>query len=412
MLLRQRDRIMATLRMYIDYAVQPDNIHNVDEAEECLEVLNQSWGEFTQIEDQLSLAPQQPTFRANFENGLFRAKTSAKAKLRAFNHNPNSTMNNTHASVPFEQYLHNSAADIRLPRISITPFGGNYNEWPSFCDIFETSIHNNQSLSKIHKFQYLKGYLTGDASALIRHIPVSNDNYDAAWQKLKDRYDNKKHIINTLIKLFVDQPSSSVATYNHLRQISDTTDEILRGLEPMGDHARSRDPWLIYLLLEKLDGDTRQQWAQKAENIESPSIDEFVKFLASRCNILESCEAVSKKPQPNRGSNILRTLHSTNTSICSYCSSSEHVTNHCATFNTLNVTDRRAFVTNNNLCYNCLRKGHRSNKCSSKNTCRICHKAHHTLLHLQPASSPLPSSSSSPSEHVEELIEQNQSNDS
>lgn len=102
MLLRQRDRIMATLRMYIDYAIQPENIPNVDEAEECSEVLNQSWGEFTQIEDQLSLAPQQPTFRANFENGLSRAKTLTKAKLRAFNHNPNSTMNNTHASVPFE----------------------------------------------------------------------------------------------------------------------------------------------------------------------------------------------------------------------------------------------------------------------------------------------------------------------
>ena len=43
-----------------------------------------------------------------------------------------------------------------LPSINLPTFSGNYQEWLSFHDLFSCMIHENESLSDIQKFHYLK----------------------------------------------------------------------------------------------------------------------------------------------------------------------------------------------------------------------------------------------------------------
>ncbi|KAF8784986.1 hypothetical protein HNY73_010588 [Argiope bruennichi] len=84
-----------------------------------------------------------------------------------------------------------------------------------------------------------------------------------------DRYDKKKKIIHALIKTFMEQKGISQANSMNLRSIVDTSDEVLRGLgESLGEEASSRDPWLIHLLLQKLDPETRRLWSVKISEIE------------------------------------------------------------------------------------------------------------------------------------------------
>lgn len=52
---------------------------------------------------------------------------------------------------------------IKLPKIVIPIFSGNYSEWVTFKDLFESLVHNNKSINDVEKLHYLKGYLTGEA---------------------------------------------------------------------------------------------------------------------------------------------------------------------------------------------------------------------------------------------------------
>ena len=53
--------------------------------------------------------------------------------------------------------------NMELPKLNIKTFTGKPTEWPTFIDSFETAVDSNRALSNIQKFQYLKGYLSGQA---------------------------------------------------------------------------------------------------------------------------------------------------------------------------------------------------------------------------------------------------------
>ncbi|GFS79238.1 uncharacterized protein NPIL_543501 [Nephila pilipes] len=152
---------------------------------------------------------------------------------------------------------------------------------------FVSTVHFQTSLSNSQKFQYLKDLLSDEPASLIKHIPLSNDSYQEARGKLMDRYDKKKKIIHALIKTFLNQKSISQANLANLRNIVDTSDEVLRGLKALGKKATSKDLWLIQLLLQKLDPETRRLWSVKTSDTEFPTWEEFLEFLNTRCSSLK-----------------------------------------------------------------------------------------------------------------------------
>lgn len=46
--------------------------------------------------------------------------------------------------------------ELKLPVIKLPTFGGRYEDWRSFHDIFVSLIHNNSSLSEIEKLHFFK----------------------------------------------------------------------------------------------------------------------------------------------------------------------------------------------------------------------------------------------------------------
>ncbi|CAH2088456.1 unnamed protein product [Euphydryas editha] len=81
---------------------------------------------------------------------------------------------------------------VKLPRIQLPIFSGNYEEWQTFYDMFLSLIHNNISLSAVQKLLYLKSTLTGEPATLLRNLSIEEANYEEAWEKLKRRYNNKR----------------------------------------------------------------------------------------------------------------------------------------------------------------------------------------------------------------------------
>lgn len=82
---------------------------------------------------------------------------------------------------------------VRLPKLDLPSFSGKYDKWFPFFDMVHSIIHSNESISDIQKLQYLKGCLRDEASRVISSLEISALNYEVAWNRLKDRYDNKRN---------------------------------------------------------------------------------------------------------------------------------------------------------------------------------------------------------------------------
>lgn len=63
--------------------------------------------------------------------------------------------------------------------------------------------------------------LSGDASHLIDSLELSALNYEVAWGLLKDRFDNKRAIVQSHVRAIMELPSVAKENAVELRQIAD-----------------------------------------------------------------------------------------------------------------------------------------------------------------------------------------------
>lgn len=50
-------------------------------------------------------------------------------------------------------------AKVKLPKLSLPRFNGDLMRWPTFWDSYESAIHNNDGLTEVDKFNYLRSLL-------------------------------------------------------------------------------------------------------------------------------------------------------------------------------------------------------------------------------------------------------------
>ncbi|XP_041449923.1 uncharacterized protein LOC121404463 [Drosophila obscura] len=269
-----------------------------------------------------------------------------------------------------------SSKKIRLPT-----FSGRYEDWCQFSDLFLGSVDKKSSLSNCQKFHYLKSYLDGEALSLIKHIPITDDNYQDAWERLKNRYNKKSLIARSFIQNFLSLPTAKSSNIIELRNIVDTADGSIRGLHAL--KCDSRDVWLIHILLSKLDPECKEAWATSSESCkENVTINDLFAFLFARFDALESCQeltVVHDSPKRRAVSHHVD-VPTTSARGCVYCHG-PHSLYVCTQFKAMNVVDRRTFAMEGKLCFNCLSRSHQVKDCNSTNTCRLCKSRHHTLVH-------------------------------
>ena len=90
----------------------------------------------------------------------------------------------------------NNSVHCKLPKMELPVFKVDPLEWQGFWDRFQASIHNNDSLADIDRFNYLKGNLKGEALAAISGLSLNSENYQQAVAILKERYGNEQVLIS------------------------------------------------------------------------------------------------------------------------------------------------------------------------------------------------------------------------
>ena len=79
---------------------------------------------------------------------------------------------------------------INLPTID-----DNYLNWRSFEDSFSPFVDQNDSLTNVQKLYYLRSQLKGVAWNLIKSLEIMEENYNIAFNLVKERFNNHIYIV-------------------------------------------------------------------------------------------------------------------------------------------------------------------------------------------------------------------------
>lgn len=278
--------------------------------------------------------------------------------------------------------------DIKLPRVTIPKFHGDYFKWTSFRDLFSTMVKDKDNLSDGQKMQMLKTLVEGEAGTIIADLTIADVNFESAWDRLMDRYDNNRVVVyKHMHKLITQQPAKNDA--RSLKRILDTTDQILLALKNLGRPTQHWDDWIIITVTQRLNEESRKDWERKiGDSTELPTWDQLKKFLGEQFRMMEGIEnsnrkdhsrSLDKPEKPEKA--IIRTYQSTvATTECAACGEN-HKLFACLTFKKMEVKHRWDLAKKKKLCFACLQTHEDKLSCEKIKPCKKCAKRHSTWLH-------------------------------
>ena len=147
---------------------------------------------------------------------------------------------------------------VKLPKLELKKFDGDHSKWISFWDSFEASVHKNESLTAIDKFNYLNSLLERSAAEAISGLSLGASNYEEAIDILKARFGNKQQIINRHMEILLNL--ESVTSHYHvrsLRQLHDTVESNVRSLKSLRVSRESYRGVLSSILMNNLPQEFR-----------------------------------------------------------------------------------------------------------------------------------------------------------
>uniref|UniRef100_A0A1A9ZI00 Uncharacterized protein n=1 Tax=Glossina pallidipes TaxID=7398 RepID=A0A1A9ZI00_GLOPL len=152
-------------------------------------------------------------------------------------------------------------------------------------------MYNNErpdTFDTFTKLHHLVSKLSPAAKAPIAGIKIIAGNYEIILQRLKERFGNKKIVGNQHITQIFEHPNIIYANAADLRELIDTMNNHLIGLENINRTVESWDDLMVYIITSKLDPDTLNKWNEKAPIDRLPTLSELLNFLKRRCQVLES----------------------------------------------------------------------------------------------------------------------------
>lgn len=295
----------------------------------------------------------------------------------------------------------NSGAYARLPKLNLPTFDGTISDWSSYYDIYVSSVHVNDTLHPVQKFQYLKSTLKGEPLLLIKSIPLTDTNYDIALDMLKARYARPRLISACHLKSIISLPNLNQMSYEKVSHFVTSVNEHVAALRAQNEPVDAWSRVLTFILVDKLETEVRNKFEETLDPIHLPDLTQLLRFLetyisAQQWQTINQAQSPSASPMNRTTSNIrdrsqqqyVRNKRKTTFVStlkpkikCVVCSQ-PHPLYQCEEFKTCSIQQRIDKVRTHRCCSNCLSPHHRSSECPSFGRCRTCQRKHHSLLHL------------------------------
>ena len=304
---------------------------------------------------------------------------------------------------------------VNLPKLQLPIFDGNIQQWQEFWDIFNSTIHEQQTLSAVSKFNYLKNVLKGSALSTIVGIPLTNDDYALAVRLLQEKFGQKEAIVGVLYSRLQNLPKAS-NKFVDIQRTSETIEKLLRQLEAQGELINEQRI-LIQQIISKYPSEVIIKLEETKEPVVPWSVGSLRKAIGSYIAVQENVQRYVSTNNPNvRGQeNVQRYVSTNNPNVrgqsfasrqtrsqsdsqrpftetlvtnvqrksagnqtkaslpCLFCRGC-HFNDMCDKFITL--AGRKQVLNQERRCYICLKVGHVSKDCpsSQKKSCCYCGK--------------------------------------
>ena len=98
----------------------------------------------------------------------------------------------------------------RLPKLTLPKFNGDPLQFQTFWDSFEAAVHNNESLTGVQKFHYLRAQLLGNTSRshVIDNFPLTDLNYHHSVDLLRERFGQPYKLVNAYMDALMNLPQT------------------------------------------------------------------------------------------------------------------------------------------------------------------------------------------------------------
>ena len=276
---------------------------------------------------------------------------------------------------------------VKLPKLHLKKFNGDPIKWQYFWDSFISAVHENDGLSSIDKFNYLRGLVDGEAARVISGLTLSGANYNSAIQILEERYGNKQLIVSRhMDKLLKLPPVLSSRDVKGMRNICDSIEANVRSLEALDISSEKYGSLLAPIFMSKIPDEIRLTISRNttAEIWElNGLLQSFKKELQAR----ERCVSVSesrtdKKDNKESSENpfsasSLTAFGKYQNISCTYCSQ-PHPSARCNVVT--DIAARKAALRQRGRCFKCLKSNHISRNCTDGRTCFKCGGHHHISI--------------------------------
>ncbi|GBM86013.1 Glucose dehydrogenase [FAD, quinone] [Araneus ventricosus] len=201
--------------------------------------------------------------------------------------------------------------NVKLPKLKIENFTGNPQEWTEFWNSFETTIHENNVLSKVEKLSCLKMYLSGKALNVVSGFELSSKNYDNCIKILKDRFGRKDVIIssymNKIINIELERNSSNL---NALRRLYDDLITSARNLDTMSVTSGSYSCMLISMVLKKIPYNMVLEYNREKGSKSEVEVSELLDYIESEVKCRESSNLIINGNQSELASSPRKSFES------------------------------------------------------------------------------------------------------
>nr|CAD2209456.1 unnamed protein product [Meloidogyne enterolobii] len=276
---------------------------------------------------------------------------------------------------------------VNLPPLHLPHFSGDSKDWPTFWQMFSSTIDNEPSYNNVVKMNYLLSLLDGPVLNVVAGYLPTNENYPRVVELLKTRYGDSKVLKEALqSELYHLAPANDSVI--GLRKFLDVIERVCRQLS---DYGIQDDSWIIFALKEKLPRGIlaklieKEKMAGKTWKIENwrseLNLLISVKEEVQRCTVNKETEGPPRRerrpfyqPEPTRSFPVANQPRS---SCCSLCQGN-HFPSECTKYG--NTQARKDRLLEQNRCLKCLREGHQANDCPNHRRCSRCQGPHHFLV--------------------------------
>ncbi|XP_055527392.1 uncharacterized protein LOC129720007 [Wyeomyia smithii] len=190
-------------------------------------------------------------------------------------------------------------------KMPIPSFDGRYKSWPKFKAMFRDLVDKSSDPPAV-KLYHLDKALMGNAAGLIDGKTINEGNYAHAWEILEERYENKRHTMDSHIHGLLSFKRMSEENHLELRGLLDECTRHMEALKFLGQALTEVSELIVvHLLAAALDKDTRRRWESTVIHGDLPNYGKMMKYLKEQCFIFGRDVTTQVQDSNNRSRNHL-----------------------------------------------------------------------------------------------------------